>query len=295
MPRYFSRLPLEPYDLVISSSHACAVNVRPREDAVHVCYCYTPMRYAWLPDADARVAVRMLRRRLREIDLRASARPDAYVAISEAVRERIKVVYDRDAFVVHPPVDLAELRADAEKEPGRFLWVGRLVGYKRPLLVAEAFRGLPYQLTMVGIGPLERELRANLPPNVSLLGWLPRSELLAQFASASGFVHVGEEDFGIAMVEAVGSGTPVLALARGGALDIIRSGVDGELIEDAEIDMVRDGLHRLASRDWSREDLAARARLFSTERFLERLGACIEEVSRVKAKPSAPRPSPAFR
>jgi glycosyltransferase involved in cell wall biosynthesis len=153
------------------------------------------------------------------------------------------------------------------------------VGYKRPLLVAEAFRGLPYQLTMVGIGPLERELRTKLPPNVTLLGWLPRSELLARFASASGFVHVGEEDFGISMVEALGSGTPVLALARGGALDIIRSGVDGELIEDAEIELVRDGLHRLASRDWSREELAARARLFARERFLERLGDCIGELA----------------
>jgi glycosyltransferase involved in cell wall biosynthesis len=290
MPRYFSRLPLEPYDLVISSSHACAVNVRPRSDAVHLCYCYTPMRYAWYPRVDSARApgLGLLRRRLRQIDRRASERPDAYVAISEAVRERIRLAYGRNAVVIHPPVDLSELRADVEKEPGRFLWVGRLVGYKRPLLVAEAFRGLPYQLTMVGIGPLERELRSNLPPNVTLLGWLPRSELLARFAGASAFVHVGEEDFGIAMVEALGSGTPVLALARGGALDIIRSGVDGELIEDAEIDLVRDGLHRLASGAWSREDLVARARLFARERFLERLGECIEEVSGARAQPAAP-------
>ena len=288
MPHYFGRLRLDAYDLVISSSHACAVNVRPREDALHLCYCYTPMRYAWFPETEpARaggltgVALRGLRNRLRQIDLRASRRPDAYVAISEAVRSRIKLAYGRDASVVHPPVELGELRADGEKEPGHFLWVQRLVGYKRPLLVAEAFRGLPYRLTMVGVGPLERELRRRLPPNVTLLGWLPRSELIALFAGACGFIHVGEEDFGISMVEALGSGTPVLALARGGALDIVRDGADGVLVQRPDIELVRRAVHRLAAGEWDRSVLVARARIFSKERFLHGLAACLEEASNV--------------
>ncbi len=100
-----------------------------------------------------------------------------------------------------------ELDPAAPKEPGRFLWVHRLVPYKRPEVVAEAFRGLPHSLTMVGIGPLEQRLRARLPPNVELRGWLSRSELRELYARASGFIHIGEEGFGISMVEALASGT----------------------------------------------------------------------------------------
>ena len=273
MRRYFRSLHLEEYDLVISSSHAFAVDVRPRSDTLHVCYCYTPMRYAWLPEAErgrARV-LRPLQGRLRRVDLLASRRPDGYVAISEAVRQRVAAAYGRDAVVIHPPVELADLDPTAEKEPGHFLWVQRLVAYKRPLLVAEAFRDLPYRLTMIGIGPLEGRLRRRLPPNVTLLDWLPRRELVSLLARASGFVHVGEEDFGMSMVEALGSGTPVLALARGGALDIVRDAVDGVLIERQDLDTVRAGLRRLATGEWHRESLAARAREFSRGRFLAKL------------------------
>jgi glycosyltransferase involved in cell wall biosynthesis len=278
MPRYFSRLPLERYDLVVSSSHACAVNVRPRPDALHLCYCYTPMRYAWMPHTErGRVGglkglvLRSLAGRLRRLDLEASRRPDGYVAISEAVRERIGRFYGRDSAVIHPPVDVDDFDPGAEKEPGRFLWVHRLVGYKRPQLVAEAFRGLPYRLTMVGVGPLEARLRASLPPNVELLGWVGRDELARLYARASGFVHAGEEDFGISMVEALASGTPVIALDAGGARDIVRPGRDGILLERPELEALRDAVERAAAKDWDRGELAARAREFSRENFVRRL------------------------
>src|SRR5690606_35999170 len=111
---------------------------------------------------------------------------------SSAVRERIRRFYGREAEVVHPPVELEELRAAArgEAERRRFLWVGRLVPYKRPLEVAEAFRGQPHELTMVGIGPQEAELRARLPENVELRGWIEREELLRLYGEAAGFLHV---------------------------------------------------------------------------------------------------------
>ena len=135
---------------------------------------------------------------------------------------------------IHPPVDVGDFDPGLEKEPGHFLWVHRLVPYKHPELVAEAFRDLPYRLTMVGVGPLERSLRRNLPPNVELRGWVEREELARLYGRASGFIHVGEEDFGITMVEALAAGAPVVALDAGGARDIVRNGVDGVLIEDAE-------------------------------------------------------------
>jgi glycosyltransferase involved in cell wall biosynthesis len=196
-----------------------------------------------------------------------------YVAISTAVAERVATFYGRQAVVVPPPVAVADFPADGDHDPRRFLWVHRLVSYKRPLEVAAAFRELPdLSLTMVGVGPLERNLRAALPPNVELLGWLPRRRLAGLFAGAGGFIHVGEEDFGISMVEALAAGTPVLAVDRGGARDIVRPGVDGLLLsQPIEAETVRDGVRRLGERSWDRERLQERAHEFSEERFRERL------------------------
>ncbi len=286
MPHYFSSLDLERYDVVISSSHACAVNVRPREDALNVCYCHTPMRYAWLPETDvrsenavSRAGLRMLRGRLRRIDLAASRRPHAYAANSTAVRDRIRAFYGRDATVIHPPVEVADFDPGLEKEPGHFLWVHRLVPYKHPELVAEAFRDLPYRLTMVGVGPLERRLRRNLPPNVELRGWVTREDLALLYGKASGFIHVGEEDFGITMVEALSAGTPVVALAAGGATDIVRDGVDGMLIGVAELGALRAAISAVADSDWDPRDLHARALEFAPEPFLERMRTWLDEAS----------------
>jgi len=278
MPYYFRRLDLSAYDIVISSSHACAVHVRPRPDALHVCYCHTPMRYAWLPETDSERAVglrelllRAFAPHLRRLDYEASRHPDAYVANSEAVRQRIQRFYGRDAVVIHPPVDVTELTPLAEKEPGRFLWVHRLVSYKRPELVIEAFRDLPYRLTMVGVGPLEERLRATLPPNVELTAWLPRERLVELYQKAVGFIHIAEEDFGISMVEALAAGTPVIALDRGGARDIIRPGKDGLLLDEPDVASIRAAVARLADREWDRGVLAGRAQIFSREMFVNRL------------------------
>ena len=283
MPRYFSRLPLAEYDLVISSSHACAVNVRPREDALHVCYCYTPMRYAWLPETDrARVrgikgvALRATVERLRRIDLDASKRPALYIAISRAVQERIRRFYGRDAVVVHPPVD-AENFTPTAGDPDHFLWVHRLVTYKRPQLVVEAFRDLPYRLTLVGVGPLAEELRKDLPPNVTLLPWVERDELVRLFEQAGGFIHVGEEDFGISMVEALAAGTPVVALDRGGARDIVREEQDGRLVSRPEVGPLRDAVRAVAERVWDPHELAARATTFDRESFVQRMLAQVDQ------------------
>lgn len=278
MARYFRALDLDAYDVVIASSHAFAVHVRPRPDAAFVCYCYTPIRWAWHPRDDRRsAALRPLLGWLRRQDLQASRGPDCYVAISRAVRERIRRSYERDAAVIHPPVDVHDFDPHADKEPGHFLWVNRLVDYKRPLAVAEAFRGLAQRLTMVGIGPLEAELRESLPPNVTLHSWLPREQLAALYERASGYLHVGEEDFGISMVEALAAGTPVIGLARGGAVDIVRDGVDGLLVEQADPAAIRAAVRRMVAERWDPGSLRARAETFSRERFVERLAAVVEE------------------
>jgi glycosyltransferase involved in cell wall biosynthesis len=287
MARYFAHLDLDRYDLVISSSHAFASNVRPRTDATHVCYCHTPMRYVWMPEADGGrvrgaggLVLNAMSPRLRRIDWDAAQRVDAYAANSTAVRDRIRAFYGVDAEVVHPPVEVDQFDPTREKDPGSFLWVHRLVSYKHPRVVAEAFRGLPYRLTMVGIGPLEREVRASLPANVTLLGWTSREELARLYAEASGFIHIGEEDFGITMVEALAAGTPVIALDRGGSRDIVRDGLDGVLVPEATVPAVRAAVERVVAERWSAPELARRAAGFSRERFVAEMRAFVADARR---------------
>jgi glycosyltransferase involved in cell wall biosynthesis len=284
MPRYFESLDLDRYDVVVSSAHACAAGVRTRPGTLHVCYCHTPMRYVWMPEAEAgRVrglqgaALTALRGRLRRWDRRAAQRPDVYVANSTAVAERIATFYGRESVVVPPPVAVADFPRDVERDPAHFLWVHRLVSYKRPLEVAAAFRRLPeLRLTMVGVGPLERRLRESLPPNVELLGWVPRIRLVRLFTGAAGFVHVGEEDFGISMVEALAAGTPVVAAERGGARDIVRPGRDGILVANGrDPQAIAAAVSELAGRAWDPGALRARAEGFSEERFRMRLDAVL--------------------
>jgi len=285
MPSYFRHLDLDDYDLVIASSHACAINARPRSDALFVCYSHTPMRYAWMPDLEhqrlhgtAGAGLRLLAPHLRRVDRAAARRPDGFVANSTAVKQRIEQFYGREAEVIPPPVDVEEFTAHEEKDPGHFLWVSRLIDYKRPELVMEAFEGLPYRLTMVGIGPLEPRLRSRLPPNVELLGWTSQTKPGQLYARPSGFIHVGEEDFGITFVEALAAGTPVIALARGGARDVIRPGIDGVLLDFASITTLRDAIESLASERWDRERLVERSREFTRDRFLTRMSAYVHSL-----------------
>lgn len=291
MPLYYRGLNLEAYDLVISSSHACALQVRPRPDALHVVYCYTPMRYAWMPETDGRrmtgmkgYALGAVTAGLREVDRRAAQRPDAFIAISSAVQERIERFYGRESTVIHAPVDTEDFSPHGDKQHGHFLWVHRLVPYKHPVLVAEAFRGLPYRLTMVGVGPLERRLRTMLPPNVELKSWVSRQELGDLYAQASGFIHVGEEDFGITMVEAMASGTPVIALNRGGARDIVRNDVDGILIAEPALEPLRAAIEALATHTWDPSALALRAQNFSRRAFVQRMIEFIQARSEAKTR-----------
>jgi glycosyltransferase involved in cell wall biosynthesis len=283
MPRYFRSLDLDAYDTVVYSSHACAIQARAPAAARTVCYCYTPMRYAWMPETDAERApgignwaLARFGSHLRRIDVEASRRIDRYVAISSVVQERIRSFYGRESEVIHPPVDLDDIDPTQEKEPGSFLWVHRLVPYKRPQHVMEAFRGTPYRLTMVGVGPLEQSLRRDLPPNVELRGWVSRDELTDLYGAASGFIHVGEEDFGITMVEALAAGTPVLALDRGGARDIVRDGRDGLLVGSPTVEAIRRGVQVLADRSWDPAALRARATAFSREVFADRFRSFLE-------------------
>ena len=228
MPAAIESLDLGDVDVVVSSSHAVAKGVRVPPGAVHVCYCYTPMRYAWdLRDeylarsgfpAPVRALAGVALDRLRAWDLRTAHAVDDFVAISAYIAARIARAYGREATVIHPPVD-TEAFTPGGTRGGHFVTAGRLVPYKRVDLMVEAFRARPaLELRVIGDGPGLDPLRRVAPANVHFLGRLPHEALVAELRGARAFVFAADEDFGIAPLEAQACGTPVIAW-RGGAVE----------------------------------------------------------------------------
>jgi glycosyltransferase involved in cell wall biosynthesis len=237
-PRAIESLDVSRHDVVISSSHAVAKGVRTHARQLHLCYCYTPMRYAWdlrdqylaqtgLDRGLRGFAARRMLGRLQAWDRAASARVDHFVAISSYIAQRIARCYDRPAAVIYPPVPLPPPVADHGPRQGPYVTVSRLVPYKRVDAIAAAFRLLPdRELVIVGDGPERARVEAAAGPNVRLAGHVGDAERDRHLAGARAFLFAAEEDFGIAPVEAQGWGTPVIAFGRGGAAETVRGLAD---------------------------------------------------------------------
>ncbi len=237
--RYRSYLPLFPaavrsfdlrgYDLVLSSSHAVAKGARVPPGALHVCYCYTPMRYVWdLYDEYFGPRAGLLTRALmppvaaalRRWDRRTAAGVHHFVAISRFVADRIRRAYGREADVIYPPVDVSRFRL--EESPGEFyLVVSALTPYKRVDLAVEAANRLRARLVVVGTGPEEKRLRQLAGPTVEFLGWRSDAEAAELYARSRALLFPTLEDFGITPLEAMAAGRPVIALGQGGALETV--------------------------------------------------------------------------
>jgi glycosyltransferase involved in cell wall biosynthesis len=220
---------LEHYDLVLSSSHAVAKGIRAPLGAVHLCYCFTPMRYVWdqvdayLGQGLRRAVARPLVSYLRSFDVRTStpSRVQRFAAISQCVADRIARHYRREASVVYPPVEVDRLRPDGSPPDDFYLLVGGFVPYKREDLALDAFRKLGRRLVVAGDGPTRAALAAQAPSNVSFLGRVTDAELARLYARCRALIYPQEEDFGIVAVEAQACGRPVIALGRGGALETV--------------------------------------------------------------------------
>jgi glycosyltransferase involved in cell wall biosynthesis len=232
MPRAIERLDIRGYDLVISSSHAVAKNVRTSGDQLHICYCHTPMRYAWdLRDQYLResrldrgvkgLLARRLLDRIRRWDAASSARVNHFVANSRYIADRIKRCYGRDSTVIYPPVDLDGFSLREQKEDF-YVAASRMVPYKRMDMIVEAFSSMPDQkLIVIGDGPDLEKVRSKAAGNIELVGRQPPMALRDYLQRAQAFVFAANEDFGIIPVEAQACGTPVIAFGRGGVKETI--------------------------------------------------------------------------
>jgi glycosyltransferase involved in cell wall biosynthesis len=286
-PRAIESLDVSGYDLILSSSHAVAKGVRTRGDQLHICYCHTPMRYAWdLRDEYLRqsglatglrgIAVNRVLDRLRDWDRRTSGRVTHFIANSAFVRDRIARCYGRTATVIHPPVDV-EFFAPPDVMvplPARHYYytASRWVPYKRLDLIVDAFRDLPdLRLIVGGDGPDAPAVRAAAPANVEFLGHVSRDRMRDLLLHARGFVFAAREDFGILPVEAQACGTPVLAFGAGGARETVVDGVTGLFFDTQTPQAIADGVRRFEARLAAFDTGACRehALAFSTQRFTE--------------------------
>jgi glycosyltransferase involved in cell wall biosynthesis len=288
-------------DIVLSSSSAFAHGVRVPPGAVHVCYCYTPFRYAWyeqdravgeLP-APLRPLLRRQLARIRRWDLKASHRVDAYIAISELSRKRIRRYYGRDSIVIHPPV---ETHRFAPAVPGdSLLVVSEIVRHKRLTVALEAARRAKAPIRVVGSGPDHEALRAAYP-EVEFLGRADDEELARLYASARAVIVPSMEEFGIVAVEAQAAGRPVIAANAGGAKETVIDGQTGLLARLDDVDSFVEAIKSLDTLDFEPEQAVQNAQRFSVEKFKARLSEYVAEVLYERGEPrtrqETPEPAP---
>jgi glycosyltransferase involved in cell wall biosynthesis len=291
-PRAVESFDLSGFDLVVSSSHCVAKGALAPPGVPHLCYCHTPVRYAWdrFDDYFPRETTRFFRLkkividRLREWDRATSDRPTRYLANSSAVADRIRRHYGRDADVVAPPVDVEFFHGSGEPREAFLLAVGSLVPYKHYEVAIEAARRLERPLVLVGTGPEERRLRALASSSVRFVADLDRESLRDLYRRCFAFVQPGEEDFGISLVEAAACGAPAAALGRGGAVDTVVPGVNGILFPEEGPDGLSGAVEELARRRFDYTAVRASALPFARERFAREFAGAVADVARAGAR-----------
>lgn len=282
MPIAIEQFDLSAYDVVISSSHAVAKGVLTGPDQLHICYCHTPIRYAWdlqhqylaqsgLNTGLKSIVVRYLLHRIRLWDARTANGVDVFVANSQYIARRIDKVYRRQAEVVYPNVDTDYfIPATAAKEPSDYyLTASRLVPYKKIDLLVQAFNAMPdKKLVVIGDGPDMEKIQALAGPNIQLVGYQPQAALLDFMQQAKAFVFAAEEDFGIVVVEAQACGVPVIAYGKGGATETVVQGETGWLYPEQNSAAVQNAVQQFEQQFVCEpQRIRHHALRFSTERF----------------------------
>lgn len=240
-PYAIGQFDMSEFDVIISSSHCAAKGIHPHPDALHICYCHTPMRYVWdmydeyfgpgRSNIAVRTVMKIIRPFLQRWDVKTSVGVDHFIANSAFVRERILHLYHREAKVIHPPVEVSRFSVSNNHEDF-YLIVGALVPYKRIDLAIDVCNMMKRNLIIVGNGPEEAALRARAGPTVTLAGWRNDEEIAGFYRRCRALLFPGVEDFGIVPLEAMASGKPVIAYGKGGALETVIDGETGTFFFD---------------------------------------------------------------
>ena len=286
-PTAIEQFSFDGFDLVVSVSHCCAKSIVRPARVPHLCYCLTPMRYAWDqfdgyfgPDRIGRVGSRLMRpvmARMARWDRDTAGRADRYVAISHYVAGRIRRYYNREAIVVYPPVDTEFFHADDTVPARQALVVSALVPYKRIDVAIDACRLAGVPLTIVGDGPDRQRLERAGGAAVRFLGYLSNEEIRGLYRESAVVLLPGEEDFGIAPLEAQACGRPVVALGRGGALETVVPGVTGALVDELDPRAFADALTATIDRRFDPVVIRAHAERFGRARFGDEMCALIRD------------------
>lgn len=285
MPYALESFDLTDYDLIISSEAGPAKGIIPGPNATHICYCHSPMRYIWDLYPQYRAAAGPLTRALmsltapslRQWDVSTSHRVDHFIANSTYVAQRIERYYRRSAHVINPPVNLTRFSQSPETEPGDYyLCAGQITPYKKIEIAVEACTRLGKRLVVMGAG-VTPSLRRLAGPTVEFLGAVDDATMNHHFASCKALLFPGVEDFGIVPLEVMASGRPVIAFAKGGALETVIDGRTGMFFHEQTADAVVDAIQRFetTATTFERSQLQAHARTFDTSVCRNRLGELI--------------------
>ena len=278
---------LREYDVIVSNCWGHAKGIKKRPDALHVCYCQTPMRWAWrYDDYVAREEMGALKRMvlpwlvapLRRWDMRASARPDFLIANSATVADRIQRIYGRASTVIHPPIDVERF---ASLVPGEdsYLIVSRLTAYKRIDLAIEACNSLGRRLVIIGDGPDRQRLQRLAGPTIEFLGRQPDEVVTRAAGACRALLFPGEEDFGMTPLEINAAGRPVVAWKGGGALETVVEGRTGVFFTEPTAASMAEAIERSEVQSWCADHLRAHAARFDTARFIERVRAFLRQAA----------------
>lgn len=289
---WFSHLKLKDYDLVISSSGAEAKAVRVRDDATHITYCHAPTHYYWgrydqymqspgfgIFDPLARLGLKLLAGPMRRRDYKAAQRPDYFIANSTYIKDQIKKYYGRDSVVIHPPVDVERFsgHSAADGERSGFVTVGRQTPYKRFDLAVKAAELANQPLLVIGQGPAHRMLMKLADRKITFIKESAVDRLAEHIGRAKGFILPGLDDFGIAAVEAMAAGTPVLAYHGGGALDYVNRST-GRFFEPAKPEALAKAMAEFMNSSFDHQAISKHAQNFSAKNFRISVGNFIKKV-----------------
>ncbi len=288
-PYAIERFDLSNYDLIISSSSAVAKGVITNANQLHICYCHTPMRYAWdlsfqyLKEAGLTKGIeglfaKIVLHYLRMWDVTSSNRVDYFIANSKNISKRINKIYRRNSEVICPPVDTSFYTSETNKDD-YFITVSRFVPYKKIDILIEAFNEMPdKKLIIIGEGPDEKKLRNHAKKNVEILNYQHQDKLKLFLQKAKAFIFAAEEDFGISIIEALSCGTPVIAFNKGGAAETISNGQTGVLFNRQDKGHIIDAINEFESGKYKFDPnfLSAEANKYSKEIFEEKIKKFVE-------------------